>query len=54
MSIQAVTHAVNVRREGRTVVILDQTLLPNRTEYLTLSEPGELWEIGRASCRERV
>ena len=44
MSIQAVTHAVNVRREGRTVVILDQTLLPNRTEYLTLSEPGELWE----------
>lgn len=46
MSIEAVTHAVNVRLgdDERSVVILDQTLLPNRTEYLTLTDAEAMWE----------
>ncbi len=46
MSIEAVTHAVNVRLgdDERSVVILDQTLLPNRTEYLTLTDKDAMWE----------
>lgn len=44
--IRDVTHAVNVRLgdDGRSVVILDQTLLPNRTEYLTLTEKEQMWD----------
>lgn len=44
--IQEVTHAVNVRLgdDERSVVILDQTLLPNRTEYLTLTKPQQMWD----------
>ncbi len=46
MSIEAVTHAVNVRPgdDGRSIVILDQTLLPTRTVYLTLRTAEEFWE----------
>lgn len=46
MDMQAVTHAVNVRltEDEQGVVILDQTLLPNRTEYLTLTEEKAMWE----------
>ena len=45
MSIEAVTHAVNVRLgdDRQSVVILDQTLLPNETKYLTLRTAQELW-----------
>ncbi len=46
MSMEAVTHAVNVRLgdDGQSVVILDQTLLPNETKYLTLRTAQELWQ----------
>ncbi len=46
MSMQSVTHAVNVRLgdEENSVVILDQTLIPNETKYLTLTEAGDMWE----------
>ena len=46
MSVEAVTHAVNVRLgdDRNSVVILDQTLLPNETRYLTLSIAEELWQ----------
>ena len=46
MNLREVTHAVNVRLgdDGRSVVILDQTLLPNRTEYLTLRDEKSMWE----------
>lgn len=46
MSMEAVTHAVNVRLgdDENSVVILDQTLLPNETKYLTLRTPEELWQ----------
>lgn len=46
MSMQSVTHAVNVRLgDGeKSVVILDQTLIPNETKYLTLTEAGDMWE----------
>lgn len=44
MSMQAVTHAVNVRLDGDALVILDQTLLPNVTKYLTLTDAEEMWE----------
>ena len=46
MPIQSVTHAVNVRLgdDGNSVVILDQTLLPRRTEYLTLTDAETMWE----------
>ncbi len=46
MSVQAVTHAVNVRLgdDRESVVILDQTLLPNETKYLSLRTAQELWQ----------
>lgn len=46
MCLTAVTHAVNVRpgEDGQSLVILDQTLLPNRTEYLTLRDEDAMWE----------
>lgn len=44
MSLESVTHAVNVRREGQVLVTLDQTLLPNVTEYLNLTTAEEMWE----------
>ena len=46
MSIRSVTHAVNVRLgdDEKSVVVLDQTLLPNETRYLTLTTADEMWE----------
>ncbi len=44
MSLEAVTHAVNVRRDGDVLVTLDQTLLPNVTKYLDLTSAEEMWE----------
>ena len=44
MSLESVTHAVNVRREGDVLVTLDQTLLPNVTKYLDLTTAEEMWE----------
>ena len=44
MSLEAVTHAVNVRRDGNVLVTLDQTLLPNVTKYLDLTTAEEMWE----------
>ena len=46
MSMQSVTHAVNVRLgdDEKSVVILDQTLIPNETKYLTLTEAGDMWK----------
>ncbi len=46
MSLESVTHIDNVRLsdDGGAVVIIDQTLLPNETVYLTLKAPDELWE----------
>lgn len=37
---------INVRlgEDGKSVIILDQTLLPNETRYLTLTTAEELWE----------
>lgn len=44
MSVASVTHAVNIRpgTDGRSVVLLDQTLLPGQTVYRTLTEPEEM------------
>ena len=44
--MQSVTHAVNVRLgdDGRSIVVLDQTLLPNETKYLTLTDKDAMWE----------
>ena len=46
MSMQSVTHAVNVRlgEDERSIVVLDQTLLPNETKYLTLTDKDAMWE----------
>lgn len=46
MSMQSVTHAVNVRLgdDERSIVVLDQTLLPNETKYLTLTTAETMWE----------
>ena len=46
MSIESVTHIDNVRLsdDGRSVRIIDQSLLPNRTEYLELSDRQSLYE----------
>ena len=44
MSLESVTHAVNVRREGNVLITLDQTLLPNVTKYLDLTTAEEMWE----------
>ena len=45
-SIQEVTHAVNIRLsdDGTSVIILDQTALPNRTVYKELKTKEECWE----------
>lgn len=45
-TIHEVTHIDNVRlsEDGRSVVILDQTKLPNACEYLTLTTARELFE----------
>ena len=44
--LRRVTHIDNVRmgEDGKSVVILDQTLLPNRTEYRTLTTVEEMVE----------
>lgn len=44
--IRKVTHIDNVKlsEDGKSVIIIDQTLLPNRTEYLRLSSAKEMWE----------
>ena len=46
MGMEAVTHAVNVRLgdDERSVGVLDQTLLPNETKYLTLTTAETMWE----------
>ncbi|SHI07802.1 methylthioribose-1-phosphate isomerase [Sporobacter termitidis DSM 10068] len=46
MSLENVTHIDNVRLSdgGDAVVIIDQSLLPNETKYLTLSGREELFE----------
>ena len=43
---EKVTHIDNVRLsdDGKSVVIIDQTQLPNRTEYLTLSTGKDIWD----------
>ena len=45
-SIRNVTHMDNVKlsEDGRSVVIIDQTQLPNRMEYITLSTAEEIWD----------
>ncbi len=35
---------VVLAENGKGIVILDQTLLPNETKYLTLNKPEEVWE----------
>ncbi len=44
--LQRVTHIDNVRLgdDGRSVTIIDQTQLPNRTVYLTLRTPQEMYD----------
>ncbi len=46
LSVKKVTHVDNLRLsdDGRSVVIIDQTQLPNRTIYLTLSSVEEMFE----------
>ena len=48
-NLQHVTHIDNVRLsdDGHAVVILDQTQLPNRTVYLTLDTPEQLFDAIR-------
>lgn len=45
-SIRNVTHMDNVKlsEDGRSIVIIDQTQLPNRMEYITLSTAKEIWD----------
>lgn len=45
-NIRNVTHMDNVKlsEDGRSVVIIDQTQLPNRMEYITLSTAKEIWD----------
>lgn len=45
-NLAEVTHIDNVRLgdDHKSVVIIDQTQLPNRTEYITLRTPGEMFE----------
>ena len=47
--LNEVTHAQNVRLgdDGKSVVIIDQTQLPNRTVYLTLTTAQEMFEAIR-------
>ena len=44
--LKNVTHVENVRlsENGHSIVILDQSALPNRTEYLTLSTLKEFYD----------
>ena len=44
--INEITHIESVRLsyDGKSVVIIDQTQLPNRTEYLTLSTAQDIWD----------
>jgi len=46
MSVESVKRAVPARLsdDGKAVVCLDQTLLPNETVYLTLDKAEDLWE----------
>ena len=46
MSIREVIECDNVRlsEDGKSVVIIDQTLLPNKVEYISLTTPEELYE----------
>lgn len=48
--LRQVTHMDNVKlgEDRESVVIVDQTLLPDRLEYLTLREPEEMFEAIRA------
>ena len=48
--LRQVTHMDNIKLggDGESVVIVDQTLLPDRLEYLTLREPEEMFEAIRA------
>lgn len=45
-NMKAVTHVDNVRlnEDGSAVIILDQSLLPSRTEYLELQKPAEMFD----------
>lgn len=48
MELQAVTHVENIRfGEGNSVVIIDQTKLPNETVCLTLTTPKEMYDAIR-------
>ena len=51
--LKQVTHIDNVRlgEDERSVVILDQTQLPNRTEYKTLRTPEEMPAVLNARDR---
>ena len=44
--INQITHVESVRLsdDGTSVIIIDQTQLPNRMEYLTLSTAQDIWE----------
>lgn len=44
--LEEVTHADNIKLsdDGRSVVIIDQTLLPNRLEYIALTTREEMFE----------
>lgn len=46
MSIREIKHLDSVRlsKRGNSVVIIDQTRLPNETVYLDLKDPGDLYE----------
>lgn len=48
--LRSVTHIENVKLggDGTSVVIVDQTLLPNRLEYITLRTPQEMFEAIQA------
>ena len=58
--LKQVTHIDNVRLgdDGTSVIIIDQTLLPGRTEYLTLrtlvSVPVSESMFWRAASRQRI
>lgn len=45
-NIEKITHIDNVRlrEDSKAVVILDQSLLPGKTEYIELEEPSQMYE----------
>ena len=47
--LEEVTHTDNIKLsdDGRSVVIIDQTLLPNRLEYIALTTREEMFEALR-------